>query len=81
MRTQVVHHEVDTLSARVTSAEPLPRLENVPGGFSFMDDPFKNVSVDIIEGKQLLRAGFLIVGRPYALGMPLSCQAHTRKGA
>ena len=46
-----------------------------------MDDPFKNVSVDIIEGKQLLRAGFLIVGRPYALGMPLSCQAHTRKGA
>ena len=81
VRAQVVHNEIDTLFARVALAKSFPSLENVFGGLTLVDDPFEDVAVDIIESEKLLDPGSFMVGGPHTLGMALSCEADTGKGA
>ena len=81
VRAQVVHNEMDTVFARVALAKASPSLENVFGGLSFVNDPFEDVAVDIIESEKLLDSGFFVVGGPHTLGMALSCEANTGDGA
>jgi len=81
VRAQVVHYEVDPVFARVALAKAFPSLENVFGGFSFVNDPFEDVAVDIIESEKLLDSGFLVVRGPYTLGVPFACEADAGDGA
>jgi len=74
--TEIVQDQVDAFLPGIAPPEALPRLEDIPGSLSPVDDPFEHIPVDVIEAKELLRSCRLAIGGPYALRVPLPGPGH-----
>lgn len=81
MSAQVVQDQTDSMRAGIAGAEALPSLEKVLGRLALVNDPFDDVSMNIIECQKLLCPSSSGVGRSVPFWMPLSRPRNTRHGS
>jgi len=61
--------------------KPFPSLKEISRGLPFVDDTFKDISVDVVEAQELFCASFLGVRCAYALRMSAATPGDARNWA